>query len=67
MGLFGKNEKRITFCVDYRPWEYMVEMKGGGYSLVRADEETRKKQLDEYKKEQIAILEKRIEEIKRMI
>lgn len=64
--MFGENEKNNTFYVEHRPWEYVVETKDGGYSLVRADEETRRKQLDEYKKEQIAILEKRIEEIKRM-
>lgn len=45
--------------VIHKPWEWTtVVNKDGGYSLVKADEETRKKQLEEFKK-------KRIEELKR--
>ncbi len=56
--------------IEYKPWEWTCEIhtdeKGNasGYSSVRADEETRKKQLEEYKKKRIAELELEISKIK---
>lgn len=56
--------------IEYRPWEWTAKIdtdeKGNtvGYSSVRADEETRKKQLEEYKKKRIAELEAEIVKIK---
>jgi hypothetical protein len=63
-GLFGKNKNNNTFYIEYRPWEYVVEMKGGGYSNVKADKETRDRQLAEYKKKRVAELERQIQEVK---
>ena len=48
----------------HKPWEWTTEIiKDGGYNLVRADEKTRKKQLEEYKKKRKAELEKEIREL----
>lgn len=47
----------------HNPWEWVVESNDGNYSLVRADEETRKKQLEEYKKKRKVELEKEIREL----
>ena len=48
----------------HKPWEWTtVIIEGGGYSLVKADEATRKKQLEEFKKKRKAELKKEIEEI----
>jgi hypothetical protein len=47
----------------HKPWEWVTVVTDGGYSLVRADEETRKKQLKEYKKKRKAELEKEIREL----
>jgi cell division protein FtsB len=44
--------------IEHKPWEWTTVVKDGSYNLVRADEETRKKQLEEYKK-------RRREELKR--
>jgi len=66
-GLLGNNKYNNTFYTIHNDWEYVVEMKGGGYSLVRADRETRNKQLAEYKKKKIAELERQIQEIKNIL
>jgi len=43
----------------HKPWEWTtVITEGGGYNLVRADEATRKKQLEEYKKKRKAEIKK---------
>ena len=47
----------------HKPWEWTTVTTDGGYSLVKADEETRKKQLEEYKKKRKAELKKEIEDI----
>jgi hypothetical protein len=48
----------------HKPWEWTTEIvKGGGYNLVKVDEKTRKKQLEEFKKKRKAELKKEIEEI----
>jgi hypothetical protein len=48
----------------HKPWEWTTEIvEGGGYNLVRADEETRKKQLEEFKKKRKAELKKEIQEL----
>lgn len=48
----------------HKPWEWTtVTIEGGGYSLVKADEKTRKKQLEEYKKKRKAELKKELDEI----
>jgi hypothetical protein len=50
--------------IDHKPWEWVsVKDENGGYSLVKADEKTRKKQLEEYKKKRLAELKKDMEEI----
>ena len=50
--------------IEHKPWEWTtVVTEGGGYNLVRADEETRKKQLEEFKKKRKAELKKDMEEI----
>lgn len=56
--------------IEYRPWEWVskivTDTKGNtvSYNSIRADEETRKKQLEEYKKKRIAELESEIVKIK---
>jgi hypothetical protein len=47
----------------HNPWEWVVDTKDGNYSLVRADEETRKKQLEEFKNKRKKELEREIEEL----
>jgi hypothetical protein len=48
----------------HKPWEWTsVITEGGGYNLVRADEETRKKQLKEFKEKRKKELLKEIQEI----
>ena len=48
----------------HKPWEWTTEIiEGGGYSLVKADEETRKKQLAEFKKKRKAELKKQLDEL----
>jgi len=50
--------------VIHKPWEWTtVVNKDGGYNLVKADEETRKKQLEEFKKKRKAELEKEMNEL----
>jgi len=50
--------------ISHKPWEWVVvNIEGGGYSLVKADEETRKKQLEAFKKKRKEKLQKDIEEI----
>lgn len=48
----------------HKPWEWTTETKNGGYSLIKADEATRKKQLEEYKKKRKAELLKEIDKLK---
>jgi hypothetical protein len=48
----------------HKPWEWItVITEGGGYNLVKADEATRKKQLEEFKKKRKAELKKDLDEI----
>jgi hypothetical protein len=49
----------------HKPWEWttVVNKENGGYNLVRADEETRKKQLEEFKKKRKEELEKELREL----
>jgi hypothetical protein len=50
--------------INHKPWEWITEKdEDGGYNLVRADEKTRKKQLEEYKKKRKAQLEKEMNEL----
>jgi hypothetical protein len=49
----------------HKPWEWTtVVNKNGGYNLVKADEETRKRQLEEFKKKREAEIKKEFEELK---
>jgi hypothetical protein len=48
----------------FNPWEFVSVVEDGIYILQRADEETRQKQLEEYKKERKAQLERQLEELK---
>lgn len=51
--------------IEHKPWEWVsVKTAEGSYNLVRADEKTRKKQLEEYKKKRKAELSKEIEKLK---
>lgn len=52
--------------VEHKPWEWVITNNEYGYSMVKANEETRKKQLKEFKKERIAELKKEIDKIKNM-
>jgi hypothetical protein len=48
----------------HKPWEWTaVVNKNGGYNLVKADEETRKKQLEEFKKKRNTEIKKELEEL----
>ena len=47
----------------HKPWEWVTKADENGYSLIKADEETRKKQLEEYKKKRKAELKKEMDEI----
>jgi hypothetical protein len=47
----------------HKPWEWTTVTTDGGYSLVKADEATRKKQLEEFKKKRKAELKKQLDEI----
>ena len=55
--------KLIIMEIDYRPWEWVSVKTGNGYSLVKADEETRKKQLEEYKAKKERKLLKELREL----
>lgn len=53
--------------VEFKPWEWTTtKTENGGYDCVRADEETRKKQLEEFKKKRKAELEKEINELENL-
>ena len=48
----------------FKPWEWVsVATQDGTYSRVKADEETRKKQLEDYKKKRKAELEEEIRKL----
>jgi hypothetical protein len=47
----------------HKPWEWVTETKDGSYNLVKADEETRKKQLEEFKKRRKIQLQKELDNI----
>ena len=49
--------------IELKPWEWVSVDSGNGYSLVRADEETRKKQLEEYKNKREKELLKELREV----
>jgi len=52
----------ITLIMEiiHKPWEWVTETKDGSYNLVKADEETRKKQLEEFKKRRKIQLKKNL-------
>jgi len=47
----------------HKPWEWISVKFGNGYSLVKADEETRQKQLEEYKSKREKELLKELREL----
>jgi hypothetical protein len=49
--------------IEHKPWEWVTVVTDGSYNLVRADEETRKKQLKEFKEKRLKELKKDMEEI----
>jgi hypothetical protein len=50
--------------IEHKPWEWVsVKTEGGGYNLVKADEKTRKKQLEEFKKKRKAELKKELNDL----
>lgn len=50
--------------IESRPWEnVVVQHPGGGWSCQRADAETIKRQLEEYKKKRISELQEEIRKI----
>lgn len=49
--------------ITHKPWEWVSVKKGGGYHLVKADEETRKRQLQEYKEKREKELLKELREV----
>jgi len=52
----------------HKPWEWTTEIiEDGGYNLVKADEKTRKKQLEEYKKKRKAELNEEIESVDELL
>jgi hypothetical protein len=54
--------------IEHKPWEWTTEIiEGGGYNLVKADEATRKKQLEEYKKKRKTELLKEINKLKDLL
>jgi hypothetical protein len=58
-------ETRIIMNIEHKPWEWVaVKTESGGYSLVKADEETRKRQLKEFKEKRMKELKKDMDEIK---
>ena len=58
------NNQDNTFYQELKPWEFVVvKTEGGGWSAVKADPETRAKQLEEYKKKKKAQLEKEIRDL----
>ena len=49
--------------IEHKPWEWVFVKKGGGYHLVRADEETRQRQLEEHKEKREKALLKELREL----
>ena len=47
----------------HNPWEWVSVEKGNGYSLVKADPETRQKQLEEHKAKREKELLKELREL----
>ena len=47
----------------FKFWEWTPLIKNGGYTMQRTNEETRKKQLEEYKKRKRAELTKELREL----
>lgn len=47
----------------FKSWEWTPVIGNGGYTMQRADEETRKKQLEDYKKRRRAELVKELREL----
>jgi hypothetical protein len=45
---------------DFKPWEWVSKTENGSYILVRADDKTRQKQLEEYKKKRRKEIEKEL-------
>jgi hypothetical protein len=51
--------------IEHKPWEWVaVKTEGGDYNLVKADEETRKRQLKEFREKRMKELKKDMDEIK---
>jgi hypothetical protein len=53
--------------IEHKPWEWVTETKDGSYNLKKADEATRKKQLEEFKKKRRVELTKELEKIKDLL
>jgi len=49
--------------INFKPWEWVANVKDGCYSLKRADPETEKKQLEEYKKQRRIELESELKDL----
>lgn len=49
--------------IEHKPWEWVSVKKGGGYHLVKADEATRQKQLEEHKDKREKELLKELREL----
>lgn len=61
---FTKIEAMI---LESRPWETIViHLPGGGVGLQRANADTRRKQLEEYKKKRIAELQEQIRKVENL-
>lgn len=53
--------------LESRPWETIViHLPGGGVGLQRANADTRRKQLEEYKKKRIAELQEQIRKVENL-
>lgn len=51
---------------EHKPWEWVAEKVGDGYVLTLADEETRQKQLEEYKNKRRTELEKEMSDLDKL-
>ena len=49
--------------IEERPWEWVADVSESGYQLKKADEETRKRQLEEYKAKREKELLKELREL----
>ena len=61
-GLFKDTSSQASYYID-GPWNHTVNTQGGGISRVRADKETRERQLREFKEKRIAELQAEIRRV----